>query len=546
MSLPVKSLGYKDTKPSPSKLTTLNPNAAEFVPSSLRSANGNNINEVIRRKDNPGTSRKVVLDRSDSTNSNNSDDELHQYWRHKLPDDITPDFTTTEGNFSGPEHLSFEGLSIHDSNQALRFQTFDAQLAKGLSDRLGYSASSLSENHSSTFIDSGTDSWGNRFMNADQNLSNGFEGHHANGCSNAGLVNNLYGDLPIVEDSAINHVEFLALQFPGFSAESLADIYCANGGDLNLTIEILTQLELQVDGGFTQNQNSKAVEVPSLTTLDFPALPGAKAQNGYSKYSRDDMQQSQSLYRSSSSILQGVPDFASTVRKLASQGSGVWKYERNDPMDAVGCSNGSTQLLTSSWKGPGKFVSGAKFQGFGTTRSSPVWLETGEAVANMYSASRGEARDYARLRNACFQQARDAYMIGNKALAKELGDKGKLYNLQMKEAHAKAREAIYRQRNPLGSETSELPGQGQERMIDLHGLHVSEALHVLKHELSLLRSVARSGGYRLPVLICVGTGHHTKGARTPARLPIAVEQYLLEEGLHYTQPQPGLLRVVIH
>jgi len=47
-------------------------------------------------------------------------------------------------------------------------------------------------------------------------------------------------------------------------------------------------------------------------------------------------------------------------------------------------------------------------------------------------------------------------------------------------------------------------------------------------------------------MICVGTGHHTKGARTPARLPVAVEQFLLEEGLKFTQPQPGLLRVVIY
>lgn len=43
-------------------------------------------------------------------------------------------------------------------------------------------------------------------------------------------------------------------------------------------------------------------------------------------------------------------------------------------------------------------------------------------------------------------QARQAYLIGNKALAKELSEKGQLYNIQMKAAHGKAREAIYRQR----------------------------------------------------------------------------------------------------
>ena len=100
-------------------------------------------------------------------------------------------------------------------------------------------------------------------------------------------------------------------------------------------------------------------------------------------------------------------------------------------------------------------------------------------------------------------------------------------------------------RNPVAPEMQG-NGRAQERMIDLHGLHVSEAVHILKHELSVLRSTARAAEQRLQVYICVGTGHHTRGSRTPARLPIAVQKYLLEEeGLDYSEPQPGLLRVVI-
>jgi D-serine deaminase-like pyridoxal phosphate-dependent protein len=90
-------------------------------------------------------------------------------------------------------------------------------------------------------------------------------------------------------------------------------------------------------------------------------------------------------------------------------------------------------------------------------------------------------------------------------------------------------------------------GRGHEQMIDLHGLHVTEAIHVLKHELSVLRSTAQAADQRLQVYICVGTGHHTRGSRTPARHPVAVQRYLLEEeGLDYTEPHPGLLRVVIY
>lgn len=536
MSFSIKGLDNKEAKWNiQSKMTTLNPNAAEFVPASFRPTNGSNKAEDAYRLDIPGTSRKPVLDRSESTTSNNSDEEAHQFWRRQLPDDITPDFSVTgKDDFPSPELLSLAGLSIFDENVPLN---------NGLPENLRYSDSAFVEDQSAAaFMTSADDSWDNQFIKSAQYLSNGLDGHHLNGSSSTGFGNNPYMDHLVLEDSAINHVEFLALQFPGFSAESLAEIYYANSCDLSLTIEILTQLELQMDGGFTQNQNLKSSGIPSLNTLDFPALPVTETQTRFSLYSRDHIQQTQDLYRSSSSIFRGAPDFASAVRKLASQDNGTWKHEKNGSMDGFG-SGLTPQILTNSYKGHGKLAHESKLQGFGATRAAPVWLETGEAVANMYSTSREEARDFARLRNACFQQAREAYLIGNKALAKELGDKGKWYNVQMKEAHSKARETIYRQRN---STSSDLYGRGQERLIDLHGLHVNEAIHVLKHELGVLQNTARSGGHRLHVLICVGTGHHTRGARTPARLPVAVEQYLMEEGLNYTQSQPGLLRVVIY
>jgi hypothetical protein len=87
--------------------------------------------------------------------------------------------------------------------------------------------------------------------------------------------------------------------------------------------------------------------------------------------------------------------------------------------------------------------------------------------------------------------------------------------------------------------------RGGDRLIDLHGLHVNEAIHILKGELTALKSTARAVGKRMQVMVCVGTGHHTRGSRT-ARLPLVVEQFLLDEGLQYTQPQPGLLQVMLY
>ena len=44
-------------------------------------------------------------------------------------------------------------------------------------------------------------------------------------------------------------------------------------------------------------------------------------------------------------------------------------------------------------------------------------------------------------------QATQAYLVGNKALAKELGAKGRHHSDQMKAAHASASESIFQQRN---------------------------------------------------------------------------------------------------
>ncbi|XP_068659664.1 polyadenylate-binding protein-interacting protein 7-like [Aristolochia californica] len=568
----------KDSKlNTPGKVTKLNPNAAEFVPSALRStAIPPSYNTNPTRLDVTGTSGKPVFDRSESSISNNSDDEAHQYWRHQLPDDITPDFKVMrEEELQGPGSLSLVGLSLNDGVEISRFSPSGSGshlLSKcqeltsediNLGEKLRYSGPTFVEDSSvGTMMNMPTSLWDKRFINGGQDITNGRgEGHPYNGDLSANFMNELLSENVILDGNDINPLEFLASQFPGFAAESLADVYYANGCDLNLTIEMLTQLELQSDSDFSQNLNSKTLSAPNLSTLDFPALPASDAQAGVPKYAGDGLQQAANPFRSvdkdnlllfkssnSSGTNSRAIDFASAVRKLAAQDSGQWKCERNGVTDASVGTSRNPQVLASSYTGHPRspYGGGDRLQNYGGSRAAPLWLETGEAVANMYSELRDEARDHARLRNACFEQARQAYLIGNKALAKELSVKGQLHNMQMKAAHGKARESIYRQRNPVSPELQSF-ARGQEPIIDLHGLHVSEAIHMLKHELSVLRSTARSAGQRLQVLICVGTGHHTKGTRTPARLPMAIERYLLEEeGLDYTEPQPGLLRVVIY
>uniref|UniRef100_A0A1D1YWV1 NEDD4-binding protein 2 n=1 Tax=Anthurium amnicola TaxID=1678845 RepID=A0A1D1YWV1_9ARAE len=551
-------LNGKDIKLNlPNKVTTLNPNAAEFVPSALRSLSENNKKVDVARLVVPGTSVKPCLDRSESNVSNNSDDEAHQFWRRQLPDDITPDFKIMgEEELQASGGLSLAGLSINDDIETTRLSMTMGSPFLGkrqeisprgsdhinLSERMAYSGLSFSEDNSSTALMSlGTNLWDKQFMNGDQLLTNSREGNQYGRDSNAGFLNDLLNEHAVLENAAVNPVEFLASQFPGFAADSLAEVYYANGCDLNLTIEILTQLELQVDNGFNQNIHSKGSSAPTLSVLDFPALPVLDSQDGLSKYNGEDLQQVPNALQSGASRV--TPDFASAVRRLASQDSGHWKNERNVSADATIGSSINSQLSAGSYNGHGKTIYADKLQYPGIVQAVPAWLETGDAVAQIYSESREEARDFARLRNSCFEQATQAYIIGNKALAKELSVKGQLYSIQMKEAHEKAKELIYRQRNPVAPEL-QFYNRGKDPLIDLHGLHVNEAINVLKHELSILRRTAKSSGQRLQVMICVGTGHHTKGSRTP-RLPVAIQRYLLDEKLQFSEDQPGLLRVVI-
>ncbi|KAI3694672.1 hypothetical protein L1987_77640 [Smallanthus sonchifolius] len=561
MSLPNKGSSVFDkTFSATGKAIRLNPDAAEFVPFSLRSPSSTvGAPDASSSFGNFGTTTpgKAVLDRAESSVSNNSDDEVHQYWRHQLPDDITPDFNVAgDEDSQGINALPFSNLSVADVSEASRFtnsfqkESSPHQTNSSFSKKMGYPVSSYGENAlSSSFQQLSAKPWD---IHGDQLLNGIRDGPSYNGDPGHAYLDAMLNEQQM-ESTEVNPLEFLASQFPGFAAESLADVYFANAGDLNLTIEMLTQLELQVDGGFNQNLNSKVLSAPNLSAMDFPALSPVDGQSGddhqhrinpYHPLENDNLL----MFKSSTTAPSGgATDFASAVRKMASQDSGVWKYNRNSYQDTTIGSSRSSHVLASSYSdGHGRMNYGDRLANRNSSRSAPVWLETGDAVANMYSEMRGEARDHARLRNAYFEQARQAYLIGHKALAKELSVKGQLHNMQMKAAHGKAQESIYRQRNPV-SPSMHGNGRGQEKLIDLHGLHVTEAIHVLKRDLTMLRNVARSADQHLQVYICVGTGHHTRGTRTPARLPVAVQRYLLEEeGLDYSEAQPGLLRVQIY
>ncbi|KAJ6914728.1 hypothetical protein NC651_016874 [Populus alba x Populus x berolinensis] len=418
MSLSKKGSLTNDTKLNiPSKATTLNPNAAEFVPFSLRSSSSpsgstSNTADAATKFTTSGTVGKAVLDRSESSVSNASDDEAHQFWRHQLPDDITPDFKVMSDDESqGLGGLSLAGLSLHDS-EVPRFHASSRSgyvlteqqepsprhmNGSSFGEKMRYPSASYGEDPSSaSFLNLPTKPWDKQIANGDHLLGNGREVHPYNGNSRHGFSSEILGEHAVLDDTEINPLGFLASQFPGFATESLAEVYFANGCDLNLTVEMLTQLELQVDGSFNQNTNSKTLSAPNLSALDFPALTVLDNQNGSSKYTGDDLQQASVPYRSSnkdnmllfkpggSFSSRGAVDFASAVRKLASQDSSMRKHDRNGSADSTVGSSRSSHVLPSAYGGGhGRGIYADRLQSRGSGRQAPVWLETGEAVGNI-------------------------------------------------------------------------------------------------------------------------------------------------------------------
>jgi len=165
------------------------------------------------------------------------------------------------------------------------------------------------------------------------------------------------------------------------------------------------------------------------------------------------------------------------------------------------------------------------------------WVETGASVSALYAQLRGEARDHVRLRNACFQNATLAYLSGDGAAAKRLAAEGRRHAAAMFAAHRCAAEATFESRNGGGAEEGKVP------LLDLHGLHAAEAVGVLRARLAALRAQRGPGSV---VHVLVGTGHHTVGEKTAARLPVAVMALVRDElRLRSRQRTAGLLEVTL-
>ena len=292
---------------------------------------------------------------------------------------------------------------------------------------------------------------------------------------------------PVVGDGGFDEsLAFLCESFPDVDAACLEEALMNTGGDVELAIELL------------MDEDVPEIEAPVLDDVEaFPSLGGGRGSAPVDVEREDEDALPKKIFLSGG---------MSNVNKASA--ASLWKASTS--------ASTSSTLMTKNMRNEAP-SEGTKIE----------WVETGAAVSQLYQSTRDEARDHARVRNVCYEQATNAFLAGNKALAKELSRQGREAAAKMSAAHADAAANIYANR-----------GGGRSGTIDLHGLHVTEALSILRRELPRLRDSGEPYAH-----ILVGTGHHTVGSRTPSRLPVAVETFLHQERWRFSEPQSGLLQV---
>ncbi|ELU04304.1 hypothetical protein CAPTEDRAFT_117132, partial [Capitella teleta] len=79
--------------------------------------------------------------------------------------------------------------------------------------------------------------------------------------------------------------------------------------------------------------------------------------------------------------------------------------------------------------------------------------------------------------------------------------------------------------------------------LDLHGLHVDEALEVLRSILAAKRKGRPSRNQRPYLTVITGRGNHSR--RGVARLRPSIMDYLQRNNFRFTETHPGILRVML-
>ncbi|NWX65484.1 N4BP2 protein, partial [Promerops cafer] len=132
-----------------------------------------------------------------------------------------------------------------------------------------------------------------------------------------------------------------------------------------------------------------------------------------------------------------------------------------------------------------------------------------------YDDFRAEAFCHQQKRQECLKKAGEAYRMGMKPVAAFYARQGRLHEQKMKEANHAAAVQIFERVN-----TSLLP----MNVLDLHGLHVDEAVNQLSRMLQEKSEEYQQAGGKPYLSVITGRGSHSQGG--VARIRPAAIQYL--------------------
>ncbi|XP_078800014.1 NEDD4-binding protein 2 isoform X1 [Oryzias latipes] len=134
-----------------------------------------------------------------------------------------------------------------------------------------------------------------------------------------------------------------------------------------------------------------------------------------------------------------------------------------------------------------------------------------------------------------FAKAAEAFKQGRREVASFYAQQGHLHGQRMREANHRAAVHIFEKVN-----ASLLP----RNILDLHGLHVNEALEHLTQTLQDKTAECAQGLCQPQLSVITGRGNHSQGG--VARIRPAVIDYLTNKHYRFTEPKPGLILVSLN
>lgn len=154
-------------------------------------------------------------------------------------------------------------------------------------------------------------------------------------------------------------------------------------------------------------------------------------------------------------------------------------------------------------------------------------------IENAYQNHREQAIKNGEMRNLMFREAAAAYQSGDGARARALSQRGREYDEMMKESHRQACHQIFLDCNARLDTLAS---------IDLHGLHVAEALQVINQLLEIHAQMGESNNNKTKKLrVITGQGIHS--IHGVAKIKPAVKNFLKSKGYTFVEADAGVITI---